>query len=413
MPSVAVQVPTNADLDSEQVGLRINLYSGETDYSAPDIFLHGRDYYCPMPDSPRISAAADQSQFVRTYRLFADNNPYSGGNWVSRKAFVSSERLKLFCISLIGYPYIKTVSSKKELYRHLPEPFYGGSGTDGNAWTFTDNRTGSDITRYEMRATKILNIHGIGPHGQNPTQTGNTWNPVTQSSIWTPGADSSFFLPDEAYSQYDITVLFERLPYLVCKRSDAAYQGEFSRFLLPQEEPLGRALQIRGGAQWDTAAGYGQPGGGDQVTGVFSTKEGAPRLIGENMITWKWLDVPLAAYNWESWVTTTWKGIKSAFGKINDNDFGSYTLSPFMLFGKETLLLRTAGRMQKPSIIGTPLWDVTFYFQHSPASDGYGFWNRLLNNKGFFQRYKTANAGSPNWYFSETFTKLFQSKDYW
>src|SRR5947209_5148030 len=106
-----ITIPTAADKIAEVYGLRTALNVGEKYADAPDIFLHGRDYYCPMPKSPQMTAAPDHSEFVRTYRLWADGKyeDLKDQNKITgRSTFVSAERLNLFMMSLIGYPYTST-----------------------------------------------------------------------------------------------------------------------------------------------------------------------------------------------------------------------------------------------------------------------------------------------------------------
>jgi hypothetical protein len=373
--------PTPADLAAEQYGLK-NVFN-HVDAGLSD----GGDYYCPEPASPRFSISPDQGQFVRVYRLLPQPRSID---------FVSADRLDLFCCSLIGYPYMKGT----ELWRHRPEPFLAGN--DGNTYTYLDTRgslTGSSsqgTTRYRYHASRILQVVGVGPRGQNP--------------------DTQVIAPNEAYGQYDITVLFEQLPYDVMRRADSMYTEEYSRFLIAQDEGNGRALQTRGGVKWDNSDGDGQPAAGNRVDGDFATTEGFPVLVGENMLTWKWVDVPLLAYNWcgggvnafgqANWVTK-W------YGCVNSADFGALSKSPFVYYKSETLLFRTAHRIPKRCITGQQIWDIVFYFQHSPARDGFGYWNRLLNNKGFMQRYR-AKSGQPIYTAtSRDFKNLFRSPSAW
>lgn len=408
---MAVQIPSVADLDGEVYGLRTSLMTGEGygDDSARDIFIHGRDYFLSMPSSPSHQTQTDVGQFTRTYRLWADN-VFDGNDWTGRKTYVSAERQKRFEMSLLGYPYTVTVSpgGQTQLRRHLPEPLYSGIG--GDAYTWIDTRGGGSIQRYEFHATRIIASRGIAEKGQNPDQTPVTWNPNTQSAIWTPSSPGTFQYPDEGYQEIEYTVLFERLPYEVMKVTDDYFAGEYSRFLVPQEEGSGRGLQVYGGVQWDTdLAKYGQPISGNDVSGTFATKEGAPKLVGEGVVTWRWMDVPLKAFNWAG----TSGGIIGRWGQVNDAAFGATADAPFVQFGRECLLFQTAYRNPKPSITGEPLWDVVFCFRNSPAEDGYGYWNRVLNNKGYFQRYRPAAGSLTDFYKTSDFTLLFKSASYW
>lgn len=419
---MSVAIPTAADLNAlvngEIYGLRQALQTGETNWEAADLFLHGRDFFCPMPDSFQFSGSADQQAFTRVYRLMADNVFDVDSNWTGRTAFVSPERLRLFQASLLGYPYtMNGGDGKLQLFRHLPEPFRAGTG--GLAWTFLDTRTGGSIQRFEFHASKIVRVWGEVPGAQGGG-TPITWNPTTQSAIWDPNNPGTFNDPNEGYESIHLEVMFERLPYNVMQKvknggsADAAYAGEYSRFVIYPEKASARALQIRAGVQWDTADGQGQPASGNRVSGTFSSLEGAPKLVGENTITWKWIDVPELGANWANPTGSgaiEQAGLKAYFGYVNDSNFGDSTHLPIVFWNEQSVLFRTCERSeQKPSCIGFPVYDYTFVFQHAPANDGLGYWNRLLNPNGYYQRYQSTLGG--NWYNLANIPTLFKTKDY-
>lgn len=448
-----IPIPTAADLAAggtsgtgEVYGLRHTLLPIDAGdyYKNPDLFIHGRDYFVLMPSSPNMVQATDNAAFTRVYLLMADNvdpstvSPAPPAGAITREKWVSAARLRLFMASLLGYPYVTTGSGTgpfagfNELFRHLPEPYYagatstdGGVSNAGNDFTWIDTRGEGRISRFELHATKIMSVQGIGEEGQSPGSVATikaggwpqpTWTPANESVAWNPAFPSFFLMPDEGYKAYVITVQFARLPYEVMKKTDSSFGGEFSRFTLYQEESSSRALQIYAGVKWDTnLSNFGQPASTPPgVSGTFSSKEGVPKLIGENMLTWRWLDLPISAYNWNSFKTDHWTGIQQWFGRINDSDsFGSdpLTTAPFIVYGRQCLLLRTASRIQKTSPIGQPLWDVTLFFNCSPATDGLGYWNRLLNPNGVFQRYIAANGDK--FYSENDFTVLFRSPEYW
>jgi hypothetical protein len=204
---------------------------------------------------------------------------------------------------------------------------------------------------------------------------------------------------DEVYKRLKFHVLFQRVNFELLLATDKAYGGEWSRYVAYQDEPSGRFIQVFGGVLWDTeytgnptnVAHWGQPaaangvGAQGEVRDALAYEEGLPRLIGENTWLWKWIDVPMQAYNWPR--------ILSMLGTVNNATFPpKVTQAPFYNAGQETLLLRSAGRQQKNNSAGVPLWDITFCWQFSGADDGYGYWNRLLNNRGYFQRYYSAFA---------------------
>jgi hypothetical protein len=443
MPIAPVTFPTAADIagatdatNGEVYGLRTTLMSGESNYNAPDIFIHGRDYDIAMPASPQMASSPDQSQYVRVYRLRADNI-FSGSTMIKRAPWCSAERLYLFMASLLGYPYMATDTSRNlSMFRHLPEPYYAGSqnrgpagantwaGNAGQAYTWVDTRDGgSGVLRYSLHASRVISVRGVAPGGESPVTVGATWDANIQSCIWTPSNPSVFAPPDEAYPQYEVTVLFERLPYMVMKWTDPDYLGEFSRFVIYQEDPVGRALQVRAGVKWDSSAtGYGQPGTsglpGTPVSGTISAQEGAPVYIGENNLTWRWVDVHPQGVNWNSYKTFTGPpmtnrayGVCAYFGVINSIDFCTQATSPYRLYTKESLLFRSAGRStDKPCCIGVPLNDYTLFYEQAPSPDGFGYWNRLLNKNGQFQRYLT---GTTNFYRTIDFKFLFSSPAYW
>lgn len=418
----AITFPTAADQaangGTEVYGLRTTLVAADGgSYAAPDLFLHGRDYYCPMPASPNMTSGQDNAQFVRVYRLRADN-VYSGSTWTGRTAWCSAERLMLFQASLVGYPYVLSVGGTPTLFRHLPEPFLGGNsslgGNPGMAYVWIDTRTGSSIYRYWMHASRVVSVRGIGNEGQSPTGSAVPWTPNTQSILFAAGTEAAIIPPDEAYPEYEVSVMFERLPYNVMLQTDAAFAGEFSRFVIYQEEPQGRALQTRLGTAWDTNAGYGQPA--SPLSGAVSVTEGVPIFIGQNNIIWKWVDVPYGGIFWDgtytvSGINYTW-GVTAQFGKINDTDFCTTTTAPFRKYTKESLLFRTAFRSpDKPSCIGAPLNDYTFYLEHAPGFDGAGYWNRLINKSLALQRYVATGATAPdnNYYKTMNFVNLFKT----
>jgi hypothetical protein len=431
MASVPVTFPTSADeaasSGTEVYGLRTALLSGENygSSTAADIFIHGRDYQCKMAESPEEKDAPDNGQFVRVYRLWADNI-FDGSTWTGRQNWVSANRLYLFRASLLGYPYILATgeSDTPYLYRHLPEPFRVGNGaSNGIAEQWLDTRDGGDgVARFKFHASQIISIRGIAPEAQSPG-TSVQWNSNTKSAQWTPSSPGSWAYPDEAYVEYEITVLFERLPYEVMLKTDADFLGEFSRFVIYQEDPIGRALQVRGGAQWITSSGYGQPSAfGPGNPGVdataFAPQEGVPINIGENCLTWRWVDVPPGAVAWDVYadVSGTYNtvGLKAQFGTVNSTNFCSPSYSPYRLYTQESLLFRTAARStNKPSVIGLPVNDYTLCFEHSPAPDGFGYWNRLLNPNGVFQRWGFGAGGSVVPYKLFNFNDIFLNYANW
>lgn len=134
----------------------------------------------------------------------------------------------------------------------------------------------------------------------------------------------------------------------------------------------------------------------------FAGKEGLPKTIGENVFTWKWIDVPIWAYDWDA--------IQASFGKINSADFGSTLTAPFYTIRKECCLLETAQRIQKNNVMGEPIWDIIFYMRHCPLNDKKGYWNRLYNNLGFPQRYR---VGNQDFFLSFDFANLFRPYGQW
>lgn len=251
-------------------------------------------------------------------------------------------------------------------------------------------------------------VRGLGPKMQKPATSGGSCsnsNPMYPTDVGggvTPGQP-----PEPVYAWMDIDITFGDLPYEVRLSSDSAVGGEYSRSTIYPEEASARFLQISGGVSWSTAAGYGQPAGGNQVSGkVFAGKEGAPKTIGENMFTWKWMDVPVWAYDWDA--------IQSHFGQINSTDFGSTLVAPFYVIPKECACFETAQRFQKNNVNGEPLWDIVFHFRCSPLDDRFGYWNRLYNNKGYPQRYTVKSGGTPTDFFqSFDFANLFRPYGQW
>lgn len=444
-----MQFPTQSDIalanlgtPTENYGLRTALLSGEGygDTSAMDIFIHGRDYSVAMPASPTANIKPDTGVFRRHYYLLADNI-FDGTTWVGRTAFVSADRLKTFMGALVGYPFIQIKSSKPTLFRHLPEPFRSGPPVSGQpaggvAWQYNDYRGGlqanSPTLRFDFHCSGADVLRGISEGGNADNSAAATWNTNTMSSIWKPSTPGTFNYPTEAYPVYEIMVTYERLPYDVMLRTDKCFGGEYSRFLLPQEDLSGRALQVQGSVVWNSdPTAYGNPTTGLMPNGkTVSSSEGQPKLLGDNMVTWQWIDVPWGAYNWgrlnpAAMATNNSPGIPLVFGQLNDSPFpgfgitgGEPNASPFVVFGKEVVLLRSVNRKPKGCFGGMPCWDLTFAFQASPATDGFGNWNRLLNLNGVFQRIKTNNAGqapgTSDFYTDfATFDKLFQSAAFW
>lgn len=133
----------------------------------------------------------------------------------------------------------------------------------------------------------------------------------------------------------------------------------------------------------------------------FAGKEGLPKTIGENAFTWKWMDVPIWAYDWNY--------IQTHFGQINSVDFGSTYTAPFYVIPKECCLLETCQRVQKNNVMGEPIWDLIFYMRSCPLDDRKGYWNRLYNNLGFVQRYK---VGNQDFFKSFDFANLFRPYGY-
>jgi hypothetical protein len=392
------------------------IVNGPTLKSDSRVFIHGRDYTVLQPESYTGSWAADQSSYVRVYQLlprvvysssgqpstYPVGHPKAGQ--AQREDRVDKLREVCFAQELLGYPFLDLSEGGSILRRKLPEPLRWASG--GN-WEWQDSRgynAGGSVTgsaaaspggklvslRYESRpthwATKIIRVQGLGERGQNPDLGTSVW-PISPQGV----------RAEETYAAVNFHVLFEFVgTYDLMLRSDPFYGGEYSRFTLWQDEPRGRFIQVRGGVTWDTdTTHYGQPAQNNMVSGTtFASKEGQPRLQGENQIVVKWLDVPDGAYNWPR--------IQSMFGSVNSLDW-PYPLgksvpgadnrplkfptpSPFSSSGKETLLFQTAGRLRKPGIMG-PLWDISFHFIYSPADDGFGAWNRLLSTKAYWQRY--------------------------
>lgn len=464
---------------AEGIGLRSVAYGSAN--NDPGNFIHGRDYYVKaLPESYAGMWRPDQSSYIRIYCLQPDNKwgtPSGSGSatWAGRRPYVSKMREWLFASQLLGYPYVDTTNAgATALVRNLPQPLDWGfnlsggnptySGPTGNSaynpanwvidsrgnkatngyigasptfasgggystgWTYQDQRSTTSVQRFTHWASEIVKVEGIGGQAQNP-DTDQLWTEARPSSAGVP--------PDEVYTEVRFYVRFEKLPYEVLfangpyyassPSQDPAYGGEFSRYVLYTEEAQSKYVQIRGGAVWDTDTSHwgnaGQPGqtnNGIITTAnqtAFAAKEGLPILVGENMLTWIWVDVPLRAYNWSR--------IQSYFGSINNAQFppaGSAispvnnsnpnyapfvktSYAPFYAFGQETCMLRSASRKPKNNIFGEPLWDITFYFQYSPTYDGYGYWNRLLNTNMTFQRYMAKN--SKNFFTAQDFTQLF------
>jgi len=398
----------------ETIGLRGQPYSNLDIDSDPGCFIHGRDYAMKMPESYTGDWTPESSSYIRVYRLFPDHqgNTYSGPS-----TYVSKPRELLFTQAICGYPWMdKDSNGNPILRRNAPEPLRYRQQT---SFTWLDNRgsTSTTQTRYYHFASRVLKIEGVGELA-NP--------PETRSALW-PNTQQSQ-PAEECYKELRIHVLFERQNREIMiaypdqsindplyNKADPYFGGEWSRCTLYQDDPQGRIIQTQGSVNWITTPGYDQPTGDNLVSGAtFASKEGKPLLLGENMILWKWEDVPLAAYNWY--------GIQSWFGRVNSTDFpyptgivpGSQappatTTSPFVSYAPQTLLLRTASRKQKTSNIGLPLWDIIFYFQHTPWDDGFGLWNRLVNNKGYAQRYMLG-GGTGNFYPVAPFASLFLPK---
>ena len=501
-PSDALLASTN----QETYGLRTQLIGGEnySDASAADIFIHGRDYGMGEPQSPGGGFRPDQSSITRTYYLFADNQ-FSGTTWVNRSSFVSPDRLKIFVSSLLGYPFCLYINGKRTLFRHIPEPFRSGPGTGtagGLSWTYYDVRGGglqlpnqttnvdSDgfpgsgfqgveptapsnafgnntyqqelelpyqpVLRYDLHATDILSIRGV-VEGAQPDASGynaanSVYNPTNRSAIWNPADPGTWNYPTEAYNFLEIVVKFERLPYECYTRNlpgtttpDPAYGGEYSRFLVKQENALARALQIRNVVNWFNGDGTGQPPAEFRASNVVSSTEGFHILASDQMLSWQWLDVPYDAMLWGD-VNSRYvganpalpagqapynlTGITNAFGAVNMATFPIPGYSPFTSYPAETLLFQTASRKARPSLGGMPVYDITFFFQYSPGNDGYGNWNRVINKFGYYQRVVCAqgiNGGNPgtnipvypnagvwtNGGVMKNFDILFQGPDSW
>ena len=455
-----MQFPTWSDAQagsgsSENYGLRTALIGGEGygDATATDIFIHGRDYSMKEPDSIGAQITPDAGILSRTYFLYADNT-FSGNTWTGRTSFVSPDRLKTFCGACVGYPYVMYPNgiANRKLYRHLPEPFR--SGSSGISWQYSDNRGSAqgsvptspaygnqagNTLRYDFHCTTITSIHGVAEHGQGYGSR-TQWNPYTQSAIWSPSSPGTWSYPTEAYPIYEIAVNFERLPYEVMTQDDPAFYGEYSRFVLPQENANTRALQIRGVVSWNQTSGlYGQPTDTTKIqssTPQITASEGVPILANDNLITWKWIDVPWNAFQWIGKnAAGQYNGISVEFGKVNSLDADGTNApfppgvntpyAPFTQYNSETMLFQTATRVQKPSFGGQSVWDITFYFNYSPGNDGMGYWNRLLNAYGVLQRIKTnSNINNGNVYNSandwstifmpdSNFQLLFMTPDYW
>ncbi len=408
--------PTRNDLVAEGYGLLTSVPMGGTDTG--DIFIHGRDYAVLQPQSPGANLKPDGGMKVRHFLLMPKLNTDD-----TREAYISADRQKLFEGSLLGYPYANTVMapppggggvpySNTQLWRHLPEPYRTGS--DGTAYTFNDTRSGSTIERFELHATEISAQYGIGEGGQVSVSNPSTWTPDNMTAIYDINNPTSWDYPYEKWKLMVYVVTFTRLPYDVMLRSDPAYGGEFSRFLQPQEDPVGRFIQIRSASvSWNTDLTlYGQPANADKSTGPISSTEGLPRLTGDNNLSWKWLDVPSGVYDWNR--------IQSYFGTVNftnppnvNQTFPlSATQSPFIAWNSEVLLFRSAHRFLKPNIGGMPVYDMVFCFQASPGTPRVlgdvttceGNWNRLLNPKGVFQR---LYAGTNDFYATRRFLDLF------
>src|SRR6202041_1415526 len=377
-----MQFPTPSDGIAEQYGLP----TVELADDPQNTFIHGKDYAIILPQQFGGQIRPDAGTRMRLYILMpalAD-----GGG---RVEYVDADRQKSFEGQLLGYPYPQNVADVYQLWRHLPEPYR--TGPDGTSYQWADLRGGgSPILRYDYHATEIMSITGLGERGQAGLITNpSTWTPELMTSIWSSENPTEFDYPYEGFEALLYAVRFERVPYEVMFRTDDSYGGEFSRFMLPQDDPAGRALQIKtGDVVWNTTAGqYGQPA--VLPGGLVSATEGAPKLTGDNHVTWKWLDVPLWCYNWNR--------IQAYFGTVNQLVDGANstfpaanTTAPFIIWNSEVLLARSAGRMQKPNIAGTPVWDITFSWQASPANDQLGNWNRLLNTNGVFQRYQLAKG---------------------
>ncbi len=403
-----MQFPTAKDLVAEQYGLVTTLDGAGGD---DDVFIHGRDYGILMPQNFGGQIRTDAGMKTRAFLLMPELSTED-----TRAPFVTANRQKLFEGSLLGYPYPNTVMTpppgggdvpytNTQLWRHLPEPYRTGDA--GTAYQFNDTRSGSTIRRYDLHASQIVSIYGIGEAGQAVVDNPSTWTPQNMTAIYDVSSPANWDYPYEKWKMIVYVVAFTKLPYDVMFRNDPAYGGEFSRFLLPQEDPVGRALQIKAAdVRWNTDLTlYGQPAASPPaIDGLVSPTEGTPRLTGDNNLSWKWLDVPYGVYNWNL--------IQSYFGTVNytnpenvNQPFPlSVTQSPFIIWNSEVLLLRSAHRYQKPNIGGQPVFDIVFCFQASPAPDLKGNWNRLLNTNGVFQR---IYAGTNTFYTTKRFLDLF------
>lgn len=451
----------------ESIGLRVLPFGSYA--SDPGCFIHGRDYQIKsLPESYHGSHGPDGSAYFRVYELFPDNK-FVGSQWAGRYSYVSKAREWLFAAELLGYPVMDNTSGSPVLCRNLPQPLdwgfnltgtttlaysgltvppqYSGWTTDSGGglvvngkppsyadgggaytgWTWQDTRGITNVRRPKMWATRIVKVEGVGGVGQNPDSIGNMWTvPLNSAGIPIgPIVMPNGIPPDECYGRVRFTVLFEQPAYEVmfsngpyfaaAPGADIAFGGEYSRYVYYGEEPASKYVQIRGGATWDPdGSHYGQPT--TLLSGTpFAAKEGLPIILGENMVTWKWIDVPLAAYNWGK--------IQGMFGKVNSSQFppqlGSpstvtnprTSAAPFYAWGPEVALFRSAGRTPKNNVYGPPLWDITFYFHISPAPDMKGYWNRLLNQNCDLQRYFSSGESSTpgvNFFKQADFTTLFQ-----
>lgn len=214
------------------------------------------------------------------------------------------------------------------------------------------------------------------------------------------GGNAEGWPANESYERLRITAVFTKPNYMQMLKSDIAFGGEFSRNCLWQDEASGKVVQARGGANWVTIDGYGQPTSEKRVDGAtFAATEGFPLQIPNGTIICKWLDVPIAAWNY--------KRIIGTFGHVNQFAFPlDNHVSPFINFATETLVLRAMSRMEKVSEAGIPVYDLTFVFDHRPATDGFGQWNRVINPLGALQRF--LNQASGDYYYpAADYAKLF------